>query len=65
MAPFEREESPVVWDRALAPNHPRIVEVEPTSPNSLQAIGGSIGKYSDRERCMSAMRSAPCFGAEV
>jgi hypothetical protein len=59
MVPFGREESQVGPDRVIAPDHPRIVILEPTSRNSLQAIGGSIGKYSDREHCKGAARSAP------
>jgi hypothetical protein len=59
MVPFEREESPIGCDRALAPDHPRIVNLEPTSHYSLQPLGGSIGKYSDREHCKGAAQSAP------
>ena len=59
MAPFEREESQVCPDRVIAPDHPRVVNLEPTNGNSLQAVGGSIGRYSDREHWKSAAPSAP------
>jgi hypothetical protein len=59
MVPFGREQSHVGSDRVIAPDHPRIVNLEPNSRNSLQAIGGSIGKYSDRQHWKSAARSAP------
>src|SRR5664280_3647893 len=59
MVPFWREESQFGSHRVLVPDHPRIVNLEPTSRSSLQAVGGSIGKYSDREDWTSAARSAP------
>jgi len=57
MVPFCREENQIGCDRVLAPNHPRTDNLEPTSPNSVQAIGGSFGKYSDRRYLKSAARS--------
>jgi hypothetical protein len=48
MGPFGREESFVGPDRVIALDHPDIVNLEPNCRSSLQAVGGSIGKYSDR-----------------
>jgi hypothetical protein len=59
MVPFGREESQFGSHRVMASDHPRIVILESTSRYSLPAIGGSIGKYSDRTYWKSAARSAP------
>jgi hypothetical protein len=48
MGPFGREETFVGPDRAIVLDHPGIVNLEPNCGSSLQAVGGSIGKYSDR-----------------
>jgi hypothetical protein len=50
---FRPRGRPVASDRGVAPDDPRSVNLEPTSRNSLQAIGGSLGKHSDREHCCS------------
>ena len=59
MIPLGREQSQFGSDRVMASDHPRIVNCEPTGRSSLQAIGGSIGKYSDGEYSKSAAASAP------
>jgi hypothetical protein len=63
IVPLVRDESQVGPDRAFAPDHPRIVNLEPSDHNRLQAIGGRIGKYSDREHCESAARSTLLYSA--
>ena len=47
MGPFGRGESHVDPVRVMAPGRPRMVDLEPTSPSSLGAVAGSIGKYLD------------------
>ena len=54
MGPFGHEESHVGPVRIMAPGHPRMVDLEPSSPSSLGAVAGSIGKYLDREYWKSA-----------
>jgi len=56
MIPLGREQSQFGSHRVMASDHPRIVNFEPTGRSSLQAIGGSIGKYSDRTHFQSAAR---------